>query len=371
MLKVVALLIISFMCNVVFASNFEQSAIMNFDMWDYGTDKQIRYLPNYSTPDEDYKTSRTFNSVYYKASYQSESMRYTFSAFNVSEGNRKVTRADVAYKVNDKLSASIGILPFRVSQCRYFETNNVWISEPDNFCKFHGLNEISEGAAGVQLGYSSNIKDYIVDTLVGYYDAEIDGQSEKLSIYVPVGHNKYNKKWGLSSRAIGKDSQISLGYLHTSQFQYDESGVKNPFDRVLEYDTLYFGYEKDIEDFTVRATGSAYIGKGLGDIRPIDFNAISQTYEISYKLNPKLSFNTFYAQYDSKTEYYPDDIKKFKTQSLSVPSSGASIRWNATPKTFFILQVYKTKSDSVTTSKVRTVDGTTAVGLRWGTLFGD
>jgi hypothetical protein len=348
--------------------SFEQSGIVNFDSWYYNTDKQVRYLPNYSTPDEGYKNSNTFTSVYYKANHSIDKLTMTLAAFHTSEGNNKVTRADISYRPLNGMSLNIGILPYRVSQCRYFESDNIWISEPDNFCKFHGLNEISEGSAGIQLGYSSYIKGYVVDSLIGYYDAEIDGQSKKLSIYVPVGHNKYNRKKGFSVRATGENNQISFGYLATSQFQYDESGVKYPFDRVFEYDTYYLGYEHDISKLTLRATISAYIGEGISKVRPTKFYAISNTAELQYHLTHKLSINAFYAKYTSTTVYYPDDYLIRKEQVLLVPSNGVSMRYDF-DRSFIILQLYNTKSDSTLASGKNTTDSARAIGIRYGVKF--
>lgn len=362
---VILIIISSLIINTCYS--YEYSGTINLDVWDYGTDEQVRYLPNYSTPDEDYKTSRVFNSVYYKAQGDmNENIKTTFSVFSASQGNTKVVRADINYRFKNNINIGIGILPFRISQCRYFEKDNPWISEPDVFCKFHGLNEISESAAGVQVGYSTHINRYSVDVVAGIYDSEIDGQSKKLSIYVPVGKNRNNDKKGFSIRATGYDDQISFGYLNTKQYQYDERNVKVKFDRDLDYNTYYLSYEKDFNNITTRATLSAYIGDAYSSVRPLKFYAYSRTAEASYKRN-SFTYSIFYSYYNTTTVYYPDDVKYRAEQTLDVPSWGASVRYDFNNH-FMILQSYNTSSDYRPVGSVIKADAN-AIGLRYGMEF--
>jgi len=341
------------------------SGTANFDSWNYSNNNQVRYLPNYSTADDSYKNSQTFNSIYLKANHDfDDKLSLKISALSTSDGNRKINNLEANYKLSDKYSIRAGILPFRVSQCRQFEDSNPWISEPDNFCKFHGLNEISEGAAGLQLGRSSRLGVYAVDVLAGYYDAEIDGQSDKLSIYVPVGHNKYNKKYGISIRATGSDDQYSIGILQTRQYQYDERNTKARFDRDIEYSTVYAGIEKDFNNLTIRATASGYIGEFFGETRPTKFYAISKMVEASYYLSIKTSLNAFYAKYDTDTIYYPDDARRIG-QSLDVPSYGLSVRRDF-DRCFVVIQYFMTKSDYRPAGAAAQYQQAHALGLRLG-----
>lgn len=325
--------------------------------WSYSNAQEAvpRYMPNYSYDSNvqniytiNYGITQSFNRVNLAVELNADSL-----------GEARVGRAELAYQFS-KVGASIGILPFRVSQCRKFDSNNIWIAEPDNFCRFNGLNEISSSAAGIQLWNSSYVNGYTVDYQIGYYKPTIDNQDKKLNVYLPIGENVLHNKYGFSVRASGDTSQFSFGFLRSHQ----EQESLTTYARRLHYDTYYLGIEKSISDFTFRATAAAYLGENVQV--DMTYRAVSRTAELSYKIGNKITTGCFLAKYTNETLYVRGPETRFSgSQYLSVPSYGCTVRLDL-DRHYLIVQALHTNDDFRSVNNVYTNRSGDAIGIKLG-----
>lgn len=337
----------------------ETTLTTGVDIWDT-TNPSARYMPNYATPNE-YSQANRFVKV--EASTDVNGIRFTGAArVSDNEGGR-IDRLDADIRFNGTYGMRFGILPYRVSWCRHYERDSVWIREPDPFCSFHGLAEMSEGSFGVQ-GYASTLKNgFMVDTMLGIYRPEMDNQDKKLGPYIQVGPNVSHKKAGFSANAIhlatGIQGRFSL--LRTEQIQNDATGSRSAYQRQLTYDTIFYGIEGNITpDISLRYTSSNYIGRQNNLRNLYDWNGKSDTVEVTYKKNERDSFSYGYNVYENITEYA--GVKNI--QKLHVKGHSVSWRHDFDDGLFTVIQYSTTTDDYTTIKPVNTYKEGHSLGFR-------
>jgi len=341
------------------AASAETTLTTGVDVWDTSS-PNARYMPNYSTPNE-YKTANKFAKA--EVSTDVNGIRLTGSGrYSDNEGGR-IDRLDADIRIDGTFGVRLGILPYRVSWCRHYERDSVWIREPDPFCSFYGLAEMSEGSFGVQ-GYASTLKNgFMIDTMIGVYNPQVDNQDKKLGPYVSVGPTVSHKKAGFSANAIhlasGVQSRFSL--LRTEQVQNDATGSKSAYQRDLTYDTIFYGIEGNItDDISLRYTSSNYIGSQNNPRNLYDWNGKSDTVELTYKKTARDSFSYGYNVYENITKY----AASTNIQNLQVKGHNLSWRHDFDDGLFTVIQ-YSTTTDDYTTIKlVNTYREGRSIGFR-------
>lgn len=315
-----------------------------------------RYLPDYSTPRE-YQTLNPWAQIDAKH----EIDRVTLSAqlkSSVIYGGR-LNRLDVDYR-GDYVGARVGILPYRISWCG----NSNWMAEPDAFCRFHGLNEVAEGAFGAQVYSSILTKGWLIDGMVGAYNPQIDKQADSLGPYVKVGPTVSHKAHGASLNALHLPTgiQTRAGWLRTNQVQDSETGS---FQRRLSYDSYYLGAEGNItRSIDLRASLSGYIGDQTNPANKYKWDGRSKTLELAYKPLSGHTLSIGVSEYENITKY----ATRPNPQTLNVVSQSIAYRVDF-DKWWIICQATKTDDKSRTSAGVLTAREGDAIGLRIGRTF--
>ena len=340
----------------------DNSVTVGMDSWT--NHDQARYLPSYSQNDWHQ------NNLFIKAngSYQSGDARYSYAYRNDQVNGATLDRLDIDYRLADSTGVRVGVLPYRTSWCRTYEQNNPFIAEPDAFCRFSGLNEISRGAFGTQAYHSFIGESWIVDTMVGVYRPNVDGQNKTLGPYVPVGANTVHKAHGAAINALSLETGLNarFGWLNTEQIQVDQTGAKKPYDRRLTYDTYYFGLERGIiENLELRATVAAYIGDQNNPANLYHWDGQSKTIEAIYSLTQNQTLAFGLSEYVNKTTYGAEPLK----QRLIVKSQTIAWRINLPDNWHLTAQYLKTNDDYKTRSLIQTVRTGDTFGLQLAKTF--
>jgi hypothetical protein len=328
LIKSLALLVAA----VLTLNSYADTALISGVDYISAPDTQVRYLSNYSTEKPFEQTQ-----AWLKVNTDYKAGDYTFAFKGYFNTNKKpyVSDASVSYNYDYTSGVSLGIRQFKQSWCRTYEPNNVWASEPDVFCKFKGLAEMSESAFAVQAYKSLKVGDWSVDTQVGVYRPNIDGQSKKLGPYVEIGPTSINKKSGISVDALdtitGSSYRASLMKSDIAQQTY-----ANTYTRHLVYDSFFLGGEwSPAVSTNVRLSVGGYKGDQIDPSSLYSFDARSYASEVSYFVtsNNALSYANNY--YRNITTY----VGKANKQKVGVRYQSVALK-TTWPKSWFSILQY-------------------------------
>lgn len=343
------------------------TAIAGVDAWQTPTG-QVRYLPNYSLPEG---KEWSAGSYWLKATVQHEISTdlapITLTAqgqYNSLIGHR-IDRLDASMRVTSNTGLRMGVLPYKTSWCRTYDANSPWMAEPDAFCRFHGLNEMAQGAFGAQAYTSGIAAGWLVDGMVGIYRPEVDGQDKGLGPYVKVGPNTLHKKVGASANALHLSTgiQTRLAWLNTLQNQKSNAGG---YERQLDYNTLYAAVEGNAtKALALRLSLAAYVGNQNNPAFPYAWDGQSKTLEAIYKPAASHSIAFGLSRYTNITTY----AKAPNNQRLQVDSQSIAWRTDWPHGLHTVLQATRSTDDATTRAGVATARAGSAVGFRIAKTF--
>lgn len=338
------------------------STTMGADLWHTPTEP-ARYLPNYSTPNP-WRAVTPWVRAQIQHGHDTDWGLLTVTAGGKTDPifKGRVDRLDVGLHTVQG-GVRVGILPYRVSWCR--ADGGPWISEPDAFCRFAGLNEVSQGAFGLQAYRSTMAGGFLIDAMVGIYRPKVDGQNDKLGPYVSVGPTVKHHAHGLSVNGLHLASGIEAraGWLRTAQDQDSDAGS---YQRRMRYDSYYLATQGNITPrLDLRTSVSAYMGEQANPALPYGWDGISKTMELIYKPDSTQSLAAGLSRYTNITTYSAPP----NGQALQVDS--VSVAWRKDwPGGFYtVLQTTRSLDDATTRRGVQTVRQGNAWGLRVARSF--
>lgn len=337
------------------------------DRWDINGGP-ARYLPDYSTPKEWTKMAG-WARIQLQHTVDTDIGALTFTGqgqMHQVTGNR-IDRLDADLRLSEASGVRAGMLPYRVSWCRTYDNRSPWLSEPDAFCRFSGLNEVSQGAFGVQAYHSEVMGGWLVDGMAGVYRPLVDGQNDKLGPYVPVGPNLSHTAHGASVNALhlATGIQARAGWLQTAQDQRDDT--PNGYNRLFRYDTLYLAAEGNVTPWLdLRASLSAYVGDQINAVNPYKFDGRSATLEVIAEPAPGHTVAVGWSRYENKTTYTRHTVN---LQRLVVPTLSVAWRFELPAGWWGVLQYTRTDDDLTNRTGVNTMRSGSAAGLRIAKAF--
>ena len=131
------------------------------------------------------------------------------------------------YRLSPKLGFRAGVLDYKTSWCRTYETDSPWIQEIDPFCTNPVTNESTLAAPGVQAYLTFAPSNYLIQGLVGIYRPKAFKYNE--NEFSNVANTKgvaVNNRWGWSVNALNLDnaSEFRLSWLAARQENNRDSG---------------------------------------------------------------------------------------------------------------------------------------------------
>ncbi len=256
-----------------------------------------------------------------------------------------------------------GILPYRISWCR--ADGGPWMAEPDAFCRFGGLNEVSQGAFGVQAYRSAVAGGFLIDGMAGVYRPLIDGQNDKLGPFVAVGPTVRHQAHGASLNAIHLATGIEAraGWIRTEQDQNSDTGS---YQRRLRYDSYYLGLQGNVsKQVDVRASVSGYVGDQINPALLFEWDGRSETLELIFKPDSTQSLAAGLSRYTNVTTYATGP----NGQRLQVDSLSLAWRKDWAKGFYTVAQASRSLDDATTRRGVQTVRDGTAYGVRVAKVF--
>jgi hypothetical protein len=278
------------------------------------------------------------------------------------ENQGRIDRLDADLRMG-RGGVRLGVLPYRVSWCR--ADGGPWMSEPDAFCRFAGLNEVAEGAFGVQAYRSTLAGGFLIDGMAGIYRPLIDGQNDRLGPYVSVGPTVKHQAHGASVNAmhLGTGIEARAGWLRTAQDQDSEAGS---YQRRLRYDSYYLALQGNVtQRLDVRVSLSGYLGNQINPALPHRWDGRSKTLELIYKPDSTQSLAAGITRYSNVTTYSAPP----NGQALQVDSLSVAWRKDWPNGIYTVLQATHSTDHSTTRRSVQTHRAGTAYGLRIAQVF--
>lgn len=335
--------------------------VTGVDVWGVNAPK-VRYLPNYST---EHKWDNLGGWARVKGDIRGEGSSVS-GEVKFSEANgARLMRLEVA-AIGSNFSLRAGVLPYRMSWCSE-ERFSQWVSEPDPFCRFAGLAEISTSGTGLQVVHDKQIGKWLIDSQFGVFKPSIDGQDEKLAIYVPVGPNTRHDKVGTSVSVANLKTATVWRASWLRSWQDQKSDDPKSYDRFLRYDTIFAGVDAGIAPgVEMKTTVSAYVGNQTNLRNPYKFRAISATSELNWHPAVGHVVSVAFGRYANRTVYAKDPNHH---QWVAVPSVSLAYRRDFTTDAFMIVQATRSNDKTITSEGVVTEKWGSAFGVRFGRRF--
>lgn len=152
------------------------------------------------------------------------------------------------YRLSPQLGFRVGVLDYKTSWCRTYETDSPWIQEIDPFCTNRVTNEATLASPGVQAYLSFTPSHYLIQTLVGIYRPKAFGYNkDEFSNVANTKGVAINHRWGWSINALNLDnaSEFRLSWLAAQQENNrDEGGYRGQDAGALYLGTSFHATEK-------------------------------------------------------------------------------------------------------------------------------
>lgn len=332
------------------------------DYWAAPADP-ARYLPNYGTPNP-WMSVTPWARAQMQHQTDTDLGLVTLTASGKTDPvfKGRVDRLDADLRLGHG-GVRVGILPYRISWCR--ADGGPWMAEPDAFCRYSGLNEVAQGAFGVQAYRSALAGGFMVDGMAGVYRPLVDGQNDKLGPYVSVGPTVKHHAHGASVNAmhLGTGIEARAGWLRTAQDQNSDAGS---YQRRMRYDSYYLGLQGHIaQSLDVRAILSRYLGDQVNPSLLYGWDGQSKTMELIYKPDSTQTLAAGLSRYTNATTYATPPNGQF------VQVDSLSLAWRKDWPHGLSTTVQATRSldDGTTRRGVQTVRDGSAYGLRVGKVF--
>lgn len=340
------------------------SITTGLDAW-HITSGPARYLANYSTA-KPWQPGAAWATLSARTTLQTDAGAITLSASGQTHqvNGWRVDRLDADWRVTDMLGLRLGVLPYRVSWCRAM-TDGPWISEPDAYCRFHGLREVAQGAFGGQAYATGLHGGWLLDGMVGAYRPQVDGQDTKLGPFVAVGPTAAHSKHGASVNAmhLGTGLQLRAAWLRTAQ---DQDSASGGYQRRMRYDMTYLAAEVPATRWlTLRASRNTNSGDQTNPASLFEWHGTSTTLEAIARPSPADTVALGLSEYDNRTLYPrpPND------QRVTVPSVSLAWRHDWPHGWATTLQATHTRDDATTRQGVATLRESSGLGLRVAKTF--
>lgn len=235
----------------------------------------------------------------------SSNLSLTYKARADQSVGTKLDDLNFDYRLSPKLGFRAGVLDYKTSWCRTYETDSPWIQEIDPFCTNRVTNESTLASPVVQAYLTFAPSNYLIQGLVGIYRPKAFKYNE--NEFSNVANTKgvaINNRWGWSINALNLDnaSEFRLSWLAAQQENNRDSGGY----RAQDAGALYMGASfYPIEKLNIRLSlFDSLVGQASYDSPP-DYTKIlenemvrnSKVAELIYQVNGLNTLGLSFAKY--------------------------------------------------------------------------
>lgn len=223
------------------------SVQLGLDAWDLNTPDRsnapLKGVDRLYLADSNTKWSYRNPAAWIKTSGQwdiSSKLSLTYKARADQSVGTQLDDLNFDYRLSPKLGFRAGVLDYKTSWCRTYETGSPWIQEIDPFCSNPVTNESTLASPGLQAYLSFAPSNYLIQSLIGIYRPKAFKYNE--NEFSNVANTKgvaINNRWGWSINALNLDnaSEFRLSWLAAQQENNRDSGGY----RAQDAGALYMG----------------------------------------------------------------------------------------------------------------------------------
>lgn len=299
--------------------------------------------------------------------------------------------AQIEKHISPRLGFRFGVVDYKTSWCRNYESDSVWIRDVEPLCNFQNFRDIAGGAPGLQAFIQNGWGTYLLQAQAGIYRPRLWGYAPKeFGDLAPVSDPSYsynvesNKKSGINLNVLDlrNGGEIRLSYIHGIQRAYApadnlQSTTRQTSDAI--YAAISFPMSSRLtgrlsrfeqtQNSTCRSEVAPFSQCNLNVFFKKQFTSI----DAAYTLTPSqtLGVGVTRVRYDFEQDAYDPSLLiylKLAERNIQVTQKTAAWRINWMPNFFTILQYIDTKQTTRYSAGQYPSDGW-ALGLRAGYQF--
>jgi hypothetical protein len=241
--------------------NLSQSSVIRFstqlgvDAWDLNTPSRtttrLKGVDRLYLPDSHTKWQYKNTSPWIKVTSQWD-LTSNFSISSKARAEQSVgylvDELNMDYRLSPMVGFRAGVLDYKTSWCRTYETDSPWIQEINPFCTNRVTNEASLASPGLQAYLNFSPSHYLIQSLIGIYRPKAFGYNE--NEFSNVANTKgvaINDRWGWSINVLDRDTatEFRLSWLAAYQENNrDDYGYRGQKAGALYLATSFFPAEK-------------------------------------------------------------------------------------------------------------------------------
>ncbi len=150
---------------------------------------------------------------------------FSLKARSDQQMGSRVDDLSLQWEISPKLGFRAGVVDYKTSWCRTYETDSPWMREIDGLCVTPQYRDVTGGAPGAQAYTNSELGDYRIQTLIGLYNPLwLNYAPLEFGNLVPPGNYAItsNKKIGFNLNAINTYSglEFKFSYIRANQSAY-------------------------------------------------------------------------------------------------------------------------------------------------------
>lgn len=196
----------------------------------YSEENTNLLLPNAATT-WDYKNASPFISIN-GITQLTNSTNFSLKAKADQTLGMRLDEASLQYHLSPSFGARFGVVNYKTSWCRSYESDNGWMRELEAICVTPQFQDVTGGAPGAQIFSSNTWGDYFVQSQVGIYrPLKFNYAPKEYGNLIPSQNFevKSNRKLGFNVNVLNLQTAVEgrLSYIRANQSGYlPESDLK-------------------------------------------------------------------------------------------------------------------------------------------------
>lgn len=346
------------------------------------------YLPDYDT-NWRYKDTSAYGWVVGNKAL-TQKLNVSLKAQANQQLGLRIDEAQVEHHISPYLGFRFGVVDYKTSWCRTYETDSVWMRDIEPLCNFQTYRDITGGAPGIQLFIKKNWDQYQFQAQAGIYRPRMWNYAPKeFGDLAPVPSLDYeysvqsNKKTGFNINMLDMTRGIEarLSYIHGTQQAYapasDYQGTTRQASNAM-YAAISFPITEKLsarftkfeqtQDSTCRSNVAPFSHCNLNAYYKKAFTSAETSY--AFNTHQTIGFGISRISYDFEQHDYDTALLVY----LSAPHRNTEVEqknfaWRANWSAGFFTVVQYIWAKQTTTYKSAFPSDGHALGLRMGYQF--
>lgn len=228
------------------------------------------------------------------ASYQATpAVKLNLKAMYTQGFGGRVDELNMDYAISPVLGFRAGVVDYKMSWCSDYESNPVWIHDPNKFCSDPQNKALTSAAPGLQIYAKRVVGKYQIQSIVGIYNPKIfgyDNLENGRRYYLSQEDTNSNHKYGVAFNVLNMATatEYRVSWLHSDinespQYNYQPTTTSNSQQK---NDTLYLAMQTTLDKRFKLGLNAWYFDSQLND----EFNLYTTDYyDYGFRYNIRIS----------------------------------------------------------------------------------